>query len=128
MNERMITHRKYLGIVMLMLVLLFMFMFTAVARESISEYDVNEYAIRQAASGESRWLPYAARDGIRKAQAGKTEAGRAILLFGSLDNSTQSGSWWWKALPAAMCWTAKAARRWCWWMPGRLTAARRPRP
>lgn len=87
MNERMITHRKYLGIVMLMLVLLFMFMFTAVARESISEYDVNEYAIRQAASGESRWLPYAARDGIRKARAGKTEAGRAILLFGSLDNA-----------------------------------------
>ena len=46
MREPMITHRKYFSILFIMLVIVFMFVFTQVAKESISDYDVNAHAAK----------------------------------------------------------------------------------
>ena len=90
MREPMITHRKYFSILFIMLVIVFMFVFTQVAKESISDYDVNAHAAKPPVSGSLRWTP---EDGALASMALGTESlpaeGRYVLLLG--DESNDAG-------------------------------------
>lgn len=51
----MVSRRNFFSIVIMMTVLLFMFQFSQVIKENGNNYDVNEFALEEPASGADRW-------------------------------------------------------------------------
>lgn len=86
MTERMITHRKYWSIVSMMAVIVFMFVFTQVAKETISDYEVNSYAARPAVSGGLRWTPDAQVSAESVMSGNLPEGARYVVLLGDEAN------------------------------------------